>query len=66
MARQYDGVAQGRRLERLEWPVYALLRPEFPDRLTIGPIDLTGPARFIFTMVRRSRCRRRVERRNLN
>jgi hypothetical protein len=48
MARQYDGVAQGRRLERLEWPVYALLRPEFPDRLTIGPIDLTGPARFIY------------------
>ena len=23
------------------------MRPEFPDRLTIGPIDLTGPARFI-------------------
>jgi hypothetical protein len=32
----------------LEWPVYALLRPEFPDRLTLGPIDLTGPARFIY------------------
>ncbi len=23
------------------------MRPDFPDRLTIGPIDLTGPARFI-------------------
>jgi hypothetical protein len=48
LAPQYDGVAQGRRLEQLEWPVYALLRPEFPDRLTIGPIDLTGPARYIY------------------
>ena len=44
---QYSGIARGQRLEKLEWPVYALLRPEFPDRLTIGPIDLTGPARFI-------------------
>ena len=44
---QYSGIALGRRLETLEWPAYALLRPEFPDRLTIGPIDLTGPARFI-------------------
>jgi hypothetical protein len=48
LAPQYDAVAQGRPLERLEWPVYALLRPEFPDRMTIGPIDLTGPARFIY------------------
>ena len=48
LARQYDSIAHGRRLETLEWPVYALLRPEFPDRLTIRPIDLTGPARFIY------------------
>jgi hypothetical protein len=48
LAAQYDGIVRGRRLEKLEWPVYALLRPEFPDRLTIGPIDLTGPARFIY------------------
>jgi hypothetical protein len=48
LAPQYDGIARGRRLKKLEWPVYALLRPEFPDRLTIGPIDLTGPARFIY------------------
>ena len=48
LAGQYDGIAQGRRLETLEWPVYALLRPEFPDRLTSGPIDLMGPARFIY------------------
>jgi hypothetical protein len=48
LALQYNGIARGRRLEKLEWPAYALLRPEFPDRLTIGPIDLTGPARFIY------------------
>jgi hypothetical protein len=48
LAQQYDGITRGRRLERLEWPVYALLRPEFPDRLSIGPIDLTGPARYIY------------------
>jgi hypothetical protein len=48
LAPQYDPIAFGRRLESLEWPVYALLRPEFPDRLTIGPIDLTGPARFFY------------------
>jgi len=48
LAPQYDVVAQGRPLERLEWPVYALMRPEFPDRLTIGPIDLTGPARYVY------------------
>jgi hypothetical protein len=48
LAPQYDEIARGRRLEKLEWPVYALLQPEFPDRLTIGPIDLTGPARFIY------------------
>ncbi len=48
LAAQYDGIARGCRLEKLEWPVYALLRPEFPDRLTIGPIELTGPARFIY------------------
>ena len=47
LAPQYDAVARGRPLEKLEWPVYALLRPEFPDRLTIGAIDLTGPARYI-------------------
>jgi len=48
LAPHYDAVAQGRPLERLEWPIYALLRPEFPDRMTIGPIDLTGPARYIY------------------
>src|SRR5271166_2605776 len=48
LAPHYDVVARGRRLEKLEWPVYALLRPEFPDRLTIGPIDLTGPARRVY------------------
>ena len=48
LAPQYDAIVHGRPLESLEWPVYALLRPEFPDRLTIAPIDLTGPARFIY------------------
>jgi hypothetical protein len=48
LAPQYDAVAHGRPLERLEWPVYALLRPEFPDWMTIGPIDLTGPARYFY------------------
>ena len=48
LAPQYDAIAHGRRLEKLEWPVYALLRPEFPDRLTVGPIDLTGPARHVY------------------
>jgi hypothetical protein len=48
LAPQYNGIASGCRLEIVEWPVYALLRPEFPDRLTIGPIDLTGPARYIY------------------
>lgn len=48
LAPQYDPIASGRRLEKMEWPVYALLRPEFPDRLTIGPIDLTGPARHVY------------------
>jgi len=48
LAPQYDAIAHGRPLESLEWPVYALLRPEFPDRLTIAPIDLTGPARYIY------------------
>lgn len=48
LAPQYDRITRGKRLEELKWPVYALLRPEFPDRLTIGPIDLTGPARFIY------------------
>ena len=48
LAPHYDVVAHGRRLDKLEWPVYALLRPEFPDRLTIGPIDLTGPARHVY------------------
>ncbi len=48
LAPRYDAIAEGRPLETLEWPVYALLRPEFPDRLTIGPIDLTGPARHVY------------------
>jgi hypothetical protein len=48
LARQYDVVADGRRLTKLEWPVYTLLRPEFPDRMTTGPIDLTGPARYVY------------------
>lgn len=47
-AGQYDRIVDGRPLRQLEWPTYALLRPEFPDRLTIGSIDLTGPARFIY------------------
>ncbi len=48
LAHQYDVVADGQRLAKLEWPVYSLLRPEFPDRMTIGPIDLTGPARHVY------------------
>lgn len=48
LAPQYDAIFERRPLERLEWPVYALLRPDYPSRLTIGPIDLTGPARFIY------------------
>ena len=48
LAPHYGPIAQGRKLEKLEWPPFALLRPEFPDRLTVGPIDLTGPARFIY------------------
>ncbi|MBV9287904.1 MAG: hypothetical protein JO288_08780 [Hyphomicrobiales bacterium] len=48
VAPQYDPIASGRRLDKLEWPVYALLRPEFPNRLTLGPIDLTGPARCVY------------------
>jgi hypothetical protein len=48
LAPHYGPIARGRRLERLEWPPFALLRPDFPDRLTVGPIDLTGPARFIY------------------
>lgn len=47
LAAQYGPIVQGRRLEALEWPPFALLRPDFPDRLTVGPIELTGPARFI-------------------
>ena len=47
LAPQYSPIARGRRLESLEWPAFALLRPDYPDRLTVGPIDLTGPARFI-------------------
>ncbi|RBP08689.1 hypothetical protein DFR50_12476 [Roseiarcus fermentans] len=47
LAGSYAPIAQGRSLEALEWPPFALLRPDFPDRLTVGPIDLTGPARFI-------------------
>ena len=48
LAPQYDPIAAGQRVEQMEWPVFALLRPEFPDRLTIGPIDLTGPARHVY------------------
>ena len=48
LAPSYDQIARGRPLNELEWPDYALLRPEFPDRLTVGPIDLTGPARYFF------------------
>ena len=44
----YDVIFHRRRLEALEWPPFALLRPDLPDRLTVGPIDLTGPARFIY------------------
>src|SRR5206468_1005964 len=33
LAPHYDTVSQGRPLERLEWPPYALMRPDFPDRL---------------------------------
>ncbi len=47
-AGQYNRIVDGQPLRQLEWPTYALLRPEFPDRLTIGSIDLTGPARFIY------------------
>ena len=48
LAAQYDCVAHGQGLERLEWPVFSLLQPSFPDQMTIGPIDLTGPARYIY------------------
>jgi hypothetical protein len=48
LAPQYDPIARGEPLENLEWPPFALLRPDFPDRLTVGSIDLTGPARFIY------------------
>lgn len=48
LAPYYSPIAEGRKLESLEWPPFALLRPDFPDRLTVGPIDLTGPARFIY------------------
>lgn len=48
LAPQYDPILRGWPLERLEWPPFALLRPDFPDRLTVGAIDLTGPARFIY------------------
>ncbi len=47
-ADQYNQIIDGQPLRQLEWPTYALLRPEFPDRLTLGSIDLTGPARFIY------------------
>jgi hypothetical protein len=48
LAPQYQPIVLGRKLEKLEWPPFALLRPDFPDRLTVGPIELTGPARFIY------------------
>ncbi len=48
LAPHYGSIVRGRRLDVLEWPPFALLRPDFPDRLTVGPIDLTGPARFIY------------------
>ena len=47
LALHYDRIVAGQALTTLEWPTFALLRPEFPDRLTVGAIDLTGPARFI-------------------
>jgi hypothetical protein len=48
LASDYDVIFQRQRLEKLEWPTFALLRPDFPDCLTVGPIDLTGPARCIY------------------
>jgi hypothetical protein len=48
LAPHYDEIFRGRPLQELHWPPYALLRPEFPDRLTVGPIDLTGPARTFY------------------
>ncbi len=48
LAGQYNGIAAGHKIESLEWPPFALLRPDYPDRLTVGAIDLTGPARFIY------------------
>ena len=48
LAPHYDVLFHGNPLNKLDWPPFALLRPEFPDRLTVGPIDLTGPARFIY------------------
>ena len=46
--------------------MYALLRPEFPDRLTIGPIDLTGPARYHLPRSLFRLADRRMERRSLH
>jgi hypothetical protein len=47
IAPQYDVIRSGRGLQSIEWPPYSLLRPEYPDRLTLGPANLTGPARFL-------------------
>lgn len=47
IAPQYDVIRNGRGLQAIEWPPYSLMRPEYPDRLTLGPVNLTGPARFI-------------------
>ena len=48
LAPQYDKLFGVGQPLHLEWPVYALMRPEYPDRLTTDSIDLTGPARFLF------------------
>lgn len=48
LAPYYDEIFRCHPLQELEWPTYALLRPEFPDRLTVGPIELTGPARTFY------------------
>jgi len=47
LAPQYDNLIGRHRLRQLEWPAFALTRPETPDHLVGGPTDLTGPARFL-------------------
>jgi hypothetical protein len=48
LGKEYNQVLRGNPIETVKWPPYALLQPDFPDRLTVGPIDLAGPARFIY------------------